>query len=206
MTQLFFDTETTGLVDKHAPITSTRQPYLVQLAAILLDDDGIERAVFKTLIDPEGAWVIPDAATAVHGITTEDCRCFGMPLRPAIQCFFKMLLKADTVVAHNIAFDVQVVEIAYYRVTGNGEGSGALPGTQKFCTMEAASPIMNLPPTERMVAAGFNKPKPPKLSECIEFFFGEKLEGAHDALIDVRACARVYAALKARAAAAEVAA
>jgi DNA polymerase-3 subunit epsilon len=58
--------------------------------------------------------------------------------------------------------------------------------------MEAAAPIVNLPPTERMLAAGFNKPKAPKLEECIHHFFGETLAGAHDALVDVRACARVY--------------
>jgi DNA polymerase-3 subunit epsilon len=43
-----------------------------------------------------------------------------------------------------------------------------------------------------MLAAGFNKPKPPKLSECIQFFFNEELVGAHDALVDVRACVRVF--------------
>ena len=65
-----------------------------------------------------------------------------------------------------------------------------------FCTMEAATPIVNLPPTERMVAAGITKPKPPKLEECIRHFFDESLEGAHDALIDVRACSRVFFHLK----------
>lgn len=55
---------------------------------------------------------------------------------------------------------------------------------------------MNLPPTERMRAAGFNKPKPPKLEECIRHFFNEDLDGAHDAMIDVAACRRVYFHLK----------
>jgi DNA polymerase-3 subunit epsilon len=65
--------------------------------------------------------------------------------------------------------------------------------------MEAATPVLNLPPTERMIAAGFDKPKPPKLEECIRHFFNEDLEGAHDAMADVIACRRVYfhlAALK----------
>jgi DNA polymerase III subunit epsilon len=65
-----------------------------------------------------------------------------------------------------------------------------------FCTMEASAPIVNLPPTERMVAAGFNKPKPPKLEECIKHFFKEDLKGAHDAMIDVSACRRIYFELK----------
>jgi len=43
-----------------------------------------------------------------------------------------------------------------------------------------------------MLAAGFTKPKPPKLEECIRHFFNEELDGAHDAMVDVRACRRVY--------------
>jgi len=41
-------------------------------------------------------------------------------------------------------------------------------------------------------AAGINKPKPPKLEECIRHFFGEELDGAHDAMVDVVACRRVF--------------
>jgi DNA polymerase III subunit epsilon len=52
--------------------------------------------------------------------------------------------------------------------------------------------LVNLPPTAKMVAAGFNKPKPPKLAEVILFLFGEELQGAHDAMVDVRATARVH--------------
>ena len=52
--------------------------------------------------------------------------------------------------------------------------------------------VVNLPPTEKMRAAGFDKPKPPKLEECIRHFFNEELGGAHDAMIDLDACRRVY--------------
>jgi DNA polymerase-3 subunit epsilon len=61
-----------------------------------------------------------------------------------------------------------------------------------YCTCESAKPIVNLPPTDRMRMAGFNGPKPPKLEECMMHFFGEQLTGAHDAMVDVLACARIY--------------
>ena len=106
----------------------------------------------------------------------------------AVRAFADLLGVADTLVAHNIQFDADVLDIAYLRLRGRPKSE---PGT-RFCTMEAAAPIVNLPPTERMIATGFNKPKAPKLEECIKHFFGETLDGAHDALVDVRACARVY--------------
>nr|WP_299241463.1 hypothetical protein [uncultured Halomonas sp.] len=37
---LFFDTETTGLPDWKVPSDSEHQPHLVQLAAVLADDDA----------------------------------------------------------------------------------------------------------------------------------------------------------------------
>lgn len=61
-----------------------------------------------------------------------------------------------------------------------------------FCTCAAAKPILNLPPTDRMMASGFNGPKPPKLEECIKHFFDEELSNAHDAGADAMACSRIY--------------
>lgn len=67
--------------------------------------------------------------------------------------------------------------------------------------MRQSAPIVNLPPTPKMVAAGFTKPKPPSLTECMRFFFNEDLVGAHGALTDARACARVFHEIRRREAA-----
>ncbi len=95
------------------------------------------------------------------------------------------------VVAHNSDFDLRIMRIAMLRAGRTKEWLDENP-IQAFCTMKAATPVVNLPPTAKMVSAGFNKPKAPRLSECIQFFFQEELVGAHDALVDVRACIRVY--------------
>lgn len=190
---LFFDTETTGFVQDRLPVDHPDQPYIVQLAAELTEDDGEPVAGFSFIIDPGiGEITIPAKASDVHGITDERAVALGVSSEFALGAFTHLYQRADLVVAHNIKFDRAVIETAISR-----HYRKIMPLRKPlFCTMEAATPIVNLPPTERMIAAGFNKPKPPKLEECIRHFFDENLEGAHDALIDVRACSRVYFHLK----------
>jgi DNA polymerase-3 subunit epsilon len=185
---LFFDTETTGLVDDRLPLDHEAQPYVVQLAALLCEDDGEPTMSVSLIVDP--GVDIPPRASAVHGISTERAKLLGVASRAAIGAFNHMAARASLLVAHNVRFDLAVIEIARLRL--------GLPHAQHttFCTMETATPIVNLPPTERMLAAGFNKPKAPKLEECIRHFFGEGLTGAHDAMVDVDACKRVFFHLK----------
>ncbi|MBO1325380.1 3'-5' exonuclease [Acetobacter sp. TBRC 12305] len=183
---LFYDTEKTGLPDRFVPLNSDRQPRCVQLAAILTDNAGVELSCLNLIVHPDG-WTVPAGAAAVHGITTEKAKAIGIREAVVATAFYDLSRKADLVVAHNEKFDRQIISIMYERL-----GRGWKLDTPAFDTMEAASPIVNLPPTPRMVAAGIDKPKAPKLEECIQHFFGEKLEGAHDALVDVRACARLY--------------
>lgn len=189
---LAIDTETTGLPDWRAPSDAPQQPHLVQLAMILLDDDLVERASASVIIKPEG-WVIPDEVAAIHGITTDMALKFGVPEKQAVNLYISLLYGTgcNRVLAHNSSFDIRIMRIAMLRAGRDKAWLDANPAVE-VCTMKASLPILNLPPTPKMVAAGFNKPKQPNLGECIEFFFGEKLEGAHDAMIDVRASLRVH--------------
>ncbi|MBS1060733.1 3'-5' exonuclease [Gluconobacter sp. Dm-44] len=191
MSILFFDTETTGFAKPGLPTGHEDQPHCVQLAAILTDDQGREEACVNVIIRPEG-WTVPDATAAIHGITTEKAARYGIREQVAAVLFYDLTSRADLLVAHNIKFDRQIVATMFARAKRT---EWKLPEAQ-FCTMEAATPLVNLPPTPRMRAAGIIKPKAPKLEECIQHFYGETLEGAHDALVDVRACARIYFEMK----------
>ncbi|MEO0036169.1 MAG: hypothetical protein RLZZ501_2192 [Pseudomonadota bacterium] len=188
MTILFFDTETTGLPDKRAAIGAKHQPHVVQLAGLLTDDDGTERACLNLIINPGVS--IPEGAARVHGITDEVAREFGIHPKLAAVAFRAMAAKAGLLVAHNIEFDLFLMATLFER---HGLEQ-ALP-ERRFCTMEASAPIPDLPPTPKMVAAGFDKPKPPKLEEAYRHFIGRDLAGAHDALADVRGCRDVYFAI-----------
>lgn len=188
---LALDTETTGLPDWGAPSDAAHQPHLVQLAMILLDDDLTERASVSLIVRPDG-WDIPEDIAKIHGITTEMAVALGVPEKVATTLYMSLLYGTGAqVVAHNSDFDLRIMRIAMLRA-GRHKDWLAARVPSSYCTMKAATPIVNLPPTPKMVAAGFNKPKAPRLSECIEFFFQEQLLGGHDALVDVRACVRVY--------------
>lgn len=87
--------------------------------------------------------------------------------------------------AHNITFDLLMMNIELARQEATPIET---PG-KRFCTMTAMTPICKL-------QGNYGDYKWPKLSEAYEHAFQEKLEGAHDAMADVRGCARIYRWLK----------
>jgi len=168
MTTLVFDTETTGFVD----------PFIVQLAAILVED-GSEVASMNVTIRPEG-WTVPQEASNVHGISTEQAQKRGVPVYSALWLFDELCAVADIVIAHNLSYDSRVLHGEYKRL------EKVWTPKASFCTMLALTPLCKLPSKRR------GQFKWPKLSESHIWAFGEDFDGQHDALSDVRACHRLY--------------
>ena len=183
---LFYDTETTGLANYRLPANHSSQPYLVQLAFKLVTPD--QRVIMSMNAIINNGVDIPSGASNVHGITTEMAEAFGATPHQALSVFAFAHSRASTIVAHNIGFDKRIMETAFSRVDGVAQPESK----PEHCTMEEATPIVNIPPTRKMIAAGYNKPKSAQLGECIEHFFGEPLSGAHDAMVDVEGCERLY--------------
>lgn len=194
MYYLFFDTETTGLPDWRSPSDARHQPHVIQVAGLLTDENGAELHEWQTIIKPGPGAVMAPEALAAHGISLERAAAEGVPLVDAWRDFTGLVNQAHGIIGHNISFDIRIMRIAGARATGD---KWECPIPSK-CTMRMATSIVNLPPTAKMVAAGFHKPKSPNLSECVRFFFNEDHAGAHDALADVRASKRVYFAIKER--------
>lgn len=186
---LVLDCETTGLVLEDRPLSDPAQPRIVQLACLLLDDDQ-ELASMSVIVARDGR-PIPAEAAAVHGIDDALADRCGVALAAALGMFLRLARLAELLVAHNALFDLQAVRAGFYQL-GAPAVAQEIATMPSACTMEMAGPVVNLPPTEKMVAAGFMWPKSPSLAECVRHFFAEDLVGAHDALVDVRACARVY--------------
>lgn len=191
---LFFDTETTGLPNFNLELDDPSQPRVLQFAAIVANDQGQEIAAFKCPIKPDG-WKVDErmevngrkTAYAIHGLSNAYLDKYGMSIRTALLMFRKFSDMSIMKIAHNYRFDG-------FLLKGEHKRAGMDPGQEidKFCTMKAMTEIMKLPPTEKMVGAGYNWPKSANLGESYKFCTGKTLEKAHDALADVRACKEVF--------------
>lgn len=180
--KLFFDTETTGKADFRAEPNAPHQPRIVQLAAILTDHTGLESQSINLVIKPEG-WEIPKEASDIHGITTQFATQIGVPIRYALKVFRCFWNASELAVAHNSDFDLLMLDCEFFRHAGGRVSWGDPKDT--FCTMKNMTPICQLP-------GNYGKYKWPKLQEAHRHCFGVEFDGAHDALADVRACAKVY--------------
>lgn len=193
MTRLIFDTETTGLVAWHLPASDPAQPRLVQLAAILVDEQWRELSIVSVLVKPEN-FLIPTEASRVHGITTERASKLGIPLKTALSLFVNLAKAADEVWAFNAQYDRTVVQGELHRI---GQPVPQV-GKEVHCAMLACKNILALPqpPNDRRIYPGREEGdyKWPKLIEAHRFFFQSDFDKAHDALADVRATARVMKA------------
>lgn len=178
MNYLFFDTETTGFPLNDVAPRAIGQARIIQLAAVLLDNNLKERACFSTLIKPEG-WEVQPGAQSVHGISTEDCEDYGIPIDDALRVFQRMEAQAGVRIAHNISFDNRMLGLELYKGTSSFD----------FCTMQVMTNKCQI----ESKRGGF---KWPKLKEAFKYCFGTELENAHDALADVRACIKIFQWLK----------
>lgn len=196
--KLFFDTETTGIRKGNFV------PRVVQIGALLTDNDGKTVGELNLLLHPDGFENIPIEASRVHGFSTDFVRKHGVDRYMALSAFFAMMEQADTVVAHNAEYDMDLlqIEIDYYKNIHNDVQAGTiwqdiLSEAKVFCTMLNTRDLMKLPLSEAQASffkdKGIDqKYKNPRLQEAHIHYMGYDFEGAHDAMADVRACKDVY--------------
>lgn len=188
---LVFDTETNTFPRWNSPPSDPNQARIVQIAMLLLDDAFNEKASFKSLVCPSGAkWTMSDGAQQAHGISESDCYAYGISTKSAMQIFAEMSEKCELVICHNVKFDTFMIDIECAQVDMLFRFDWH---NSSFCTMESSTPICKMPKTSNR---GPNEYKWPKLSEAYEILIGKPLEGAHDAMVDVRATAAIFRFLK----------
>lgn len=187
---MVFDTETTGKGDFKAAYDHPSQPLIVQLGYKVFERSSRE-VVFEVghLVDSTNLkdWNgIEPGAQAVHGISEELIKAYGSSPEATLKNFTKWANLCTTFWAHNKQFDIRIMQrfakAAGWspNLFGDGEGKG------QHCTMNKLTPICKLPHPQ-----GWNSFKWPSLAEGYTFCTGKEMSGAHNALVDVNACADI---------------
>ena len=182
---LFFDTETTGVPKnyKAPPSDLLNWPRVVQLAWVVTDEQGRELKATNHIIRPDG-FVIPEVVSRIHGITTDMAMRDGIELKVALDEIEADMLAAEKLFAHNMSFDENIVGSEFLRA---GRVNVVLQ-KPRVCTMQSSTDFCKI--------SGNYGYKWPKLQELQKELFGFPFEGGHDALVDVRACAKCYFQLR----------
>lgn len=176
---LFFDTETSGLWRRDLKSDHEDQPHLVSLAAQMCDDEEKIVHQLSTVFNPN-FFKIPKEASDIHGISNEYADKVGVDTKSTLDVLANMISKCDTLVAHNTAFDLQIIERAFDFYKINWKKPKKI-----HCSMMMAKDILKL-------KGEYDDYKYPKLQETFEYFFHSGEQKYHDALLDVNLCREVY--------------
>jgi len=198
---LIFDTETTGLIPKSLDLP---MPYITQLSFIVYDTQLNKiRTTFDSYIQLPKGVEVPQIVTELTGITNEKCEK-GIPIQQALGIFYHTMILCDCIIAHNIEFDIKMINIEVQR---NIETLQFYPGIENIfgfrrlyplniqldCTMRMSTEACSLYRTNER-----NKTykKFPKLSETYFYLFKKVPENLHNSMIDAIVCLRCYLKMK----------
>ncbi len=185
---LIFDTETTGLPKNYqAPLDDfSNWPRAVQIAWSLYDSEGNHWESYNYIIKPNG-FIIPDEVAKIHRVTQERAMNEGIELHEVLEHFISDVQKSEFLVGHNIDFDDKIVGCELMRENM----FSPLTNANKICTMKSSVQVCKIPSPR----GGY---KWPNLTELYKHLFQTGFPEAHDALVDVKACADCFFELKRR--------
>ena len=187
---IIFDTETTGLPKSRWTSALDRAgnwPDIVSICWHVYEGTTLIKKEYY-IVRPDG-WTIPADSTKIHGITTQAALDAGSPLASVLGIFAKDINGCHRIVAHNMAFDKNVVLGAFkWRLGVNP--MGFWPTAADFCSAEVAKGEMKM-------KSLYPKPgdlyKMPKLDELYRDTFGiDAPSDAHNAKRDVEVLEQIY--------------
>lgn len=187
-----FDIETTGLPSRRnaSPSETEVWPYIVQISWDVFDCDEKVIAGETFLIKQKKA--IPYGATQIHGITTQKANSKGKNIKEVLVLLLRDIKYAKTIVAHNIEFDLPILEAELIRNKFDYD----FADKRKICTMKSSTDFCALPKAR---GYGFKYPKLAELVGCL--FYNTPyitMPDAHEAHLDMLITAKCYYELKNR--------
>lgn len=183
--RLYIDTETTGLPkDENASYKiSDNWPYLVQIGLIIEDDNYGILSKRSIIVKPNG-YDIPKESSRIHGISTDYAIKVGVDRKTVISLLDRCFLYANTIIGHNISFDINIIKAEIYREKGNN--SFLLKHNYNVIdTMKIGMSAC------KMYSYQFGY-KYPRLTELYLALFHQPMKNAHNAMADIQATYDCY--------------
>lgn len=209
---LVFDTETTGLPKTGTISSDTLHlwPYIVQFSYLIYDMSLKDIVVSKDYIIklPENI-LIPEESTKIHGITKE-ISSTGICIEEVLTEFCNYLREVDTLVAHNIQFDLNMVKVELSRVIDKKTNIMTRARSKELslyknnldyltnyknilCTLRDSIQFCNI---QRINKNGKPYLKFPKLIELHEKLFNKTPSNLHNSFNDILITLRCFMKLK----------
>ena len=186
---LFFDTETSGFIKKALSYDDPEQAWLVQIGAILSDNEGNVIDEINCLIRANGR-EINYHAEKIHGFSAEKTELDGIEELSAAEQFGLLLAQVDKIVCHNFDFDWKYVyQLMQRNIEELSDDARAAfyVNRDSQCTMKDKRVIKFCGLKNKNGRA-----KWPKLIELHEILFDCGFDGAHDAMADITATKDCY--------------
>ena len=187
---IIFDTETTGLPKmyrKSALEGQNNWPDLVSISWQIFDNGHLE-VKEHFIIRPDG-WTITKESTKFHKITHEMAELVGRPLEEVLKKFKHECRRIDRLVAHNMAFDSNVM-INAYKWRLHDDVATWWPQKKEFCTMLTSMNELKIAAKYATVEQPY---KWPGLDELYRATFNEEAPAdAHSADRDVEVLQKIY--------------
>lgn len=192
-----FDTETTGL----DPQTSR----VIQLSWITYDiysNTILSKHNYIIHIDDDNVVMSPESEKC-HKISMEKSKKEGKPINPILNMLSHDILKSIQIVAHNISFDISMLEEEYKR--NQIESPFAYMKDKTYCTMMSTIQLCKCSYISKRDGSYYTRKYPPyykkpKLIELYNHLFGKKYtvdtERLHNAMYDVLLTIKCYIMLK----------
>ena len=182
-------------------------PYITQLSFVVFDinTQNVIKCYNRYINIPNHV-EITEFITGLTGVTREKCDN-GVTIIDALSEFYKAYMSVRSIVAHNLAFDIKMIETEIQRNHNDILSvnldicfmfDDSLRKMKRFCTMNMGKPVCNIVMPRRS-PSGMLMPetyvKVPKLSELYEKIFGRGFINGHNALADSLACLRCFVSM-----------
>jgi DNA polymerase-3 subunit alpha len=182
---LIFDTETTGLpifnktglyrFPSYRHLNKYNTSRIVSISWIVANEKCEKLKQAYHIIRPLDFTIDNNSkAVEIHGITAEMANEQGISWHTMYDEFINDLVQCDTIVAHNIQFDISIMLSEMHRYNKDF-GISTLLNKQRLCTM-------------KMGKIAMKQTRVPKLSVLYEFLYNEPIQNAHDASYDTLHC------------------